>query len=84
MIVYPVIVEPHHDAMGAGFIARFPDIPEVMDCIGWERDDALSNAIERLNWALTDIFLAGKPQPKASPIGAGQLGIGTPLFWITL
>lgn len=80
MIVYPVIIEPHEDM----FIARFPDVPSLTECIGVERDDAILNAAERLDWALTELYLAGERQPTASPVEHGQLAIATSLFWLVL
>lgn len=80
MIVYPVNIEPHGDE----FIARFPDVPSLTDCIGFERDDAILIARERLDWALTDLYLAGEPQPLRSALEAGQIGIATSLFWLVV
>lgn len=78
MNVYPLVVEPRDDH----YLATFPDIPELENCEGDQREDAISNAIERLNWVLADLYLEGRAMPLPSPILPGQLGIASPLHWI--
>jgi hypothetical protein len=80
MIVYPVEIQPYEDELGDMFIARCPDLP-LEGCIGVERDDALSNAIERIQWVLVELYLAGKPMPICSPIPKGGCGVPAMLHW---
>ncbi len=70
---YPVIVE--EDKKTRQFSVRFPDVPEAIT-FGATRQDAMLQAADALETALSFYVDSNQPFPKASRATKGQVAIG--------
>lgn len=73
MLIYPVVLERD----GAGYFARFPDIPEAMTS-GASREDALEMARDALETAMEFYFEDRRQVPMPSKAKPGQNSIELP------
>ena len=73
MLIYPAIIEPD----GAGYLVRFPDIPEALTQ-GATREEAVEMAADALRTSMEFYFEDRRPVPMPSAVGDGMVGIDLP------
>lgn len=73
MLTYPCIIRRD----GAGYMVRFPDIPEALTQ-GDTREEAIGMAADALVTAMDFYFEDRRPVPPPSAIKRGQVGIDLP------
>lgn len=74
MLIYPVTLTP--DTNGT-FLVGFPDIPEA-NSVGENENDALLNAVDALETALTIYFEERRPVPMPSNVSDVQYSVTLP------
>lgn len=74
MLIYPVTLTP--DSNGT-YLVGFPDLPEA-NSVGDDKEDALNNAIDALETALSMYFDERRPVPLPSPSNPGDAVVALP------
>jgi antitoxin HicB len=74
MLNYPITLTP--DSNGS-YLVGFPDFPEA-NSVGDDREDALINAVDALETALSIYFDERRPVPMPSPADAGDAVVALP------
>lgn len=73
MLSYPAIIEPD----GAGYLVRFPDIPEALTQ-GDTREEAIAMAADALLTAMDFYVEDRRPVPQPSKLKKGQVAVALP------
>lgn len=74
MLSYPLTLTP--DSNGT-YLVGFPDFPEA-NSVGDDKDDALAQAVDALETALSIYFDERRPIPLPSPADAGDAVVALP------
>lgn len=74
MLNYPVTLTPDDNGT---FLVGFPDFPEA-NSVGDDKDDALRNAVDALETALSICFDERRPVPLPSAANAGDAVVALP------
>ena len=74
MLIYPVTLTP--DSNGT-YLVGFPDLPEA-NSVGDDKEDALNNAIDALETALSMYFDERRPVPLPSASNPGYAVVALP------
>jgi antitoxin HicB len=74
MLIYPITLTP--DSNGT-YLVGFPDLPEA-NSVGDDKEDALNNAVNALETALSIYFDERRPVPLPSAADAGDAVVTLP------